>query len=218
MGSLKTDWDAYYARPGRFTGITRKITTGKLRRCLRMYSGALGEARVLELGGANSCFYEDIRDRFRPARYVIVDDNRAGLDLFARCHPDAADVELLERDVRDMPPPDAGSRVDICFSVGLIEHFDECGTRAAIRAHFEAVRPGGLVILFFPTPTWLYGIVRKAAERLGVWDFPDERPLGVREVVTEVERHGRVLFGGVNWWIVLTQGIVVAESCGPGPG
>jgi hypothetical protein len=212
MGSLKTDWDAYYARPGRFTGITRKITTRKLLRCLRMYRGALEEARVLELGGANSCFYEEIRDRFRPASYVIVDDNRAGLDLFARRHPDTADVELLQRDVREMPPPGKESRVDICFSVGLIEHFDECGTRAAIRAHFEAVRPGGLVILFFPTPTWLYGVVRKAAERLGVWDFPDERPLAVREVVAEVERHGRVLFGGVNWWIVLTQGIVVAES------
>ena len=79
MGSLKTDWDAYHERPGRLTGITRRITTGKLRRCLLMYRGSLEEARVLELGGANSCFYEDIRDRFRPARYVIADEDRAGL-------------------------------------------------------------------------------------------------------------------------------------------
>lgn len=212
MGSLKTDWDAYYERPGRFTGITRRITTRKLRRCFLMYRGSLEQARVLELGGANSCFYRDIRDRFRPAAYVILDDNRAGLERFARSHPDAADVELLERDILEIPPHDAQPSVDICFSVGLIEHFDEDGTRAAIRAHFDAVRPGGLVILFFPTPTWLYGVVRKAAEWLGVWDFPDERPLGFREVVTEVERHGRVLFAGVNWWIVLTQGIVVAEA------
>jgi SAM-dependent methyltransferase len=177
-----------------------------------MYGGSLESPRVLELGGANSCFYDDICDRFRPARYVIVDDNRAGLDLFAQCHPDAAQVELLERDVRDMSAIDAGSRVDICFSVGLIEHFDESGTRAAIRAHFEAVRPGGLVILFFPTPTWLYGVVRKAAEWLGIWAFPDERPLPIREVIDEVERHGRILRNEVNWWIVLTQGIVVAEA------
>jgi len=211
MGSLKTDWNAYYSRPGLFTGITRKITTKKLQRCISMYRGSLESAQVLELGGASSCFYDDVRDRFRPARYVIVDDNRAGLDLFTRRHPDAADVELLERDVRDMPPPDPESQVDICFSVGLIEHFDESGTRAAIRAHFDAVRPGGLVILFFPTPTWLYRVVRRAAEWLGVWDFPDERPLRVGEVLAEGERHGRILFHGVNWWIVLTQGIVVAE-------
>jgi hypothetical protein len=212
MGSVKTDWDAYHERPGLFTGITRKITARKLQHCLRMYGGPFETAQVIEFGGGNSCFYDTIREQFRPARYIIVDDNRSGLDRFRRSHPEAADVLLIERDVRDVSSPAAGPESDICFSVGLIEHFDEDGTCAAIRAHFVAVRPGGLVILFFPTPTWLYRVIRKAAEWLGVWSFPDERPLRLCEVLCEVEQHGRTVFSGVNWWIGLTQGIVVAEA------
>jgi SAM-dependent methyltransferase len=194
-----------------FTGVTRRITTAKLQRCIRLYRGALAGSRVLELGGGNSCFYDVLRERIRPAKYVIVDDNRAGLELFAQRHPGAADVELVARDVRDLPAAGTQPQADIGFSVGLIEHFDEDGTRAAIRAHFRAVRPGGLVILFFPTPTWLYRAIRRAAERLGIWAFPDERPLRIPEVLAEVERHGRPLYIGVNWWIGFTQGIVAAE-------
>jgi hypothetical protein len=104
----------------------------------------------------------------------------------------------------------------------LIEHFDPGGTRDVIDAHFRAVRDGGLVVLFFPTPTWLYRTIRRAAETFGVWAFPDERPLEMAEVVGAAERHGRVIHTDVNWWIGLTQGIVVAEVRGdrrdPGAG
>jgi SAM-dependent methyltransferase len=211
MDSLRTDWDAYYRRPGRLTGITRAITAHRLERCLRLYRGELGTARVCELGGANSCFYAGIRARLRPARYLILDDNRTGLDLFARNHPNAEEVELIQGDVRELPAGVAGAG-DICFSVGLIEHFDADGTRDAVRAHFRAVRPGGLVILFFPTPTPLYRAIRRLAETAGIWAFPDERPLPVAEVVAEVERHGTLVASEINWWIGLTQAIVVAEA------
>lgn len=211
MGSLRTDWDGYYRRPGRLTGITRAITARRLARCLHLYRGPLEAARVCELGGANSCFYRRIHDSFGPASYLIVDDNRTGLDLFARNHPRATDVRLLEGDVRELPAEVAGA-ADICFSVGLIEHFDEAGTRAAIRGHFRAVRPGGLVILFFPTPTRLYRAIRRLAEQLGIWAFPDERPLPIGEVRAEVERHGNLVASDINCWIGLTQAIVVAEA------
>ena len=71
--------------------------------------------------------------------------------------------------------------------------------------------PGGLVVITYPTPTWLYRIIRWAAERAGVWEFPDERPLSSAEVTTEVARHGRILDVRLNWPVVLTQGIVAAR-------
>jgi len=211
MGALKTDWDAYYDKPGRFTRFTRRITTRKLLDCLRRHDGPLAEARLVEFGGANSCFHDAVRDAFGPAAYDILDSNRAGLELFAAHHPDLEQTRLFERDVREAYPEGAAADADVCFSVGLIEHFDATGTAEVIRCHFRAVRDGGLVILFFPTPTWLYRAIRGAAEALGIWAFPDERPLAMAEVVHEAELHGRVIFTDVNWSIGLTQGIVVTR-------
>jgi 2-polyprenyl-3-methyl-5-hydroxy-6-metoxy-1,4-benzoquinol methylase len=65
---------------------------------------------------------------------------------------------------------------DVVFSVGLIEHFDQSGTNAMIRAHFKALKPAGCAIISFPTPTWLYRAAPRLAETLGLWKFPDERP------------------------------------------
>jgi SAM-dependent methyltransferase len=212
MVALKTDWDAYYENPGKFTRFTRRVTTRKLIDCLRCYSGPIAEARLIEFGGANSCFHDSIRETLEPATYDILDSNRAGLDLFAERHPDLSGVRLIESDARNAYPEHASADHDICFSVGLIEHFDEADTRELIRCHFRAVRDGGIVILFFPTPTWLYRAIRGAAEALGIWAFPDERPLAMAEVVREAEQHGRVIFSETNWWIGLTQGIVVTEA------
>jgi len=215
MVALKTDWNAYYEKPGKFTPLTRRITTRLLIDCLRRYRGPIAEARLIEFGGGNSCFHDSVRNLLQPAAYDIVDSNSLGLDLFAAAHPDLDGTRLIASDVRDAYPEGATADFDICFSDGLIEHFDEAGTREVIRCHFRAVRRGGIVILFFPTPTWLYWAIRVAAEASGIWAFPDERPLGMAEVVREAERHGRVIHSETNWWIGLTQGIVVTEVAHP---
>ena len=83
--------------------------------------------------------------------------------------------------------------------------------RAAIDGHFRCTRQGGLVILFFPTPTWLYRAARAVVESVGAWPFPDERPLGFDEVLRAAGPHGRAVYQGVNWGAVFTQGMVVVE-------
>ena len=65
----------------------------------------------------------------------------------------------------------------------------------------------------FPTPTWLYRGTRYIAEQLGMWHFPDERPLRFDEVEDQVRKHGTVVESRINWPIVLTQGIVIARAC-----
>ncbi len=215
MVALKTDWNAYYENPGWFTRFTRRITTRKLIDCLRLYNGPITKARLIEFGGANSCFYDSLCEAFQPATYDIVDSNRAGLDLFSARHPDLTETRLIESDVRNVYPENSAADYDICFSVGLIEHFDEVETHEVIRSHFRAVRDAGIVILFFPTPTWLYRAIRGAAEALGIWAFPDERPLAMAEVRREAEQHGQVVFHQTNWWIGLTQGIVVTKVARP---
>jgi hypothetical protein len=62
-GGLKpaqTDWDSYYARPYRTASLTRKHTASVLVDLLRRNDGA--RASILEFGGANSCFIDQILD------------------------------------------------------------------------------------------------------------------------------------------------------------
>jgi SAM-dependent methyltransferase len=103
---------------------------------------------------------------------------------------------------------------DLVFSVGLIEHFDPADTRKAVQAHFDALRPGGVAILSFPTPTLLYRTTRRVIELLGMWKFHDERPLTPREVTASIEECGDVLTSKTLWPLLLTQELIVARKRG----
>ena len=52
-----------------------------------------------------------------------------------------------------------------------------------MRAHFALAKPGGTVAILFPENTVLYRFVRRILERVGLWSFPDERPLVAEEVI-----------------------------------
>jgi cyclopropane fatty-acyl-phospholipid synthase-like methyltransferase len=98
---------------------------------------------------------------------------------------------------------------DVVFSVGLIEHFTPEGTRDVARRHFECVKHGGIVIITAPTPSWLYRMTRSAAERLGIWQFPDERPLLPQEILRAGEGLGTPLRSSTLWPLVLTQQAII---------
>jgi hypothetical protein len=174
---------------------------------MRKYGGS-GPFTVTEIGGANSCFYEKIASELRPARYIIVDNNQLGLDKFEERLGRPAGVELVNQDIF---APDPRERTDLVFSVGLIEHFDVAGTQRCILNHLSYLTRPGILILSFPTPTWLYRITRKCAEALSLWVFPDERPLRAAEVVQTVKTFGEVLDRKILWPIFLTQCMMVVK-------
>ena len=207
-GRASTDWDAYYARPIGQAAITRRITQRMLLKLMQRH-GPASVTNIYELGGANSCFYDAIRTRYPSAHYSAIDNNTFGLELLKSRHPEAPLLQTVNADVRTMD--DTAAEGAIVFSVGLIEHFEPEDTARIIRKHFMLTRPGGIVIITFPTPTWLYRTTRSLAERFGVWRFPDERPLTFEEVAGEVGRLGTVVERLVNWPIVLTQGVIVAR-------
>ena len=206
----KTDWTRYYDRPAPTARFSRRVTEAKLVETIRQHAPGAGRAlRVIELGGANSCFFDRLRREFQPREYHVVDFNARGLELFRQRVGDDPSVILHQQDVLHM---DLDLQGDLVFSVGLIEHFDEAGTRDAVDGHLRLLRPGGLLIVTFPTPTWLYRATRGAAEAMGVWRFPDERPLRHTEVAAAVERGADVLYSGIAWGVVLTQMWIVARK------
>ena len=203
-----TDWDAYYARPFSAAALTRRITTAKLLRHLQRWLPTPRPC-IVELGGANSCFISALYHQLNPAQYVAVDNNRYGLTLLSERCKDLTGLTVLEDDVQN---PQQQATADLVFSVGLIEHFDEAGTARAIATHFRYARPGGLVLISFPTPTWLYRSVRSLAELTGSWRFPDERPLTFAEVANTMQAHGELLAHDLNLAIMLTQVLLIGRK------
>ncbi|HBY61170.1 MAG TPA: class I SAM-dependent methyltransferase [Solibacterales bacterium] len=133
----------------------------------------------------------------RPARYVAADTNGYGLALLAGR---LAAVEGRHADVLEGA---SAPKADVVYSVGLIEHFDREGTRRAVETHFESARE--FVLLSYPTPTWLYRVARAAAEAVGLWRFPDERPLARAEVMEAVGPRGELIEERLLWPLVFTQ-------------
>lgn len=206
-----TDWDLYYQSVPVTARLTRRYTQAVLLSLMRRFTRSKGEAGCLvEIGGANSCFLDGILKEIRPRAYHVIDRNEYGLELLRERLKGRSEVFLHQGDVLALDS--AGLRADVVFSVGLVEHFDKAGTRRAIRAHFDLLYSGGYAIITFPTPTWLYVCTRSIAEGLGIWKFPDERPLlptEVREAVTDL---GEVVFEKTLWPLVLTQHLIVVRK------
>ncbi len=163
----------------------------------------------MEIGGANSCFLDDILKRVNPQKVHIIDLNEFGIQLLRERLGTGGRVSLHHQNCLTAELPELS---DAVFSVGLVEHFNPANTREATLAHFRLVRPGGIVIISFPTPTWLYRLARSTCEALGLWKFPDERPLAPAEVLTTIEERGTVLFEKTLWPLILTQHMIVARK------
>ncbi|WP_436074029.1 class I SAM-dependent methyltransferase [Devosia sp. LjRoot3] len=202
-----TNWDAYYRATPAYTSLTRTISARKITGLFQQY-GRITPS-ICELGGANSCFLDPLNTHIRPIRYHIEDLNEYGLTLL-NSKKNTTNLSYQLSDI--LKDYHENTQFDIVYSVGLIEHFSHKDTRRAIRAHFERCKPGGIVLLTFPTPTPLYRTIRCGAEILGRWKFPDERPLQFDEVLSACIEQGNVVHRSVNWMIGLTQGYVLTRK------
>ena len=215
MAADKTAWDRYYTRPAPTASLTRRFTERRLLGLIRRHAYA-PPLRVCELGGANSCFLAPMLANIPIQEYHVIDNNTKGLTLLAERFRDQPNVTWDEADI--LAGDNLSGTFDLAYSVGLIEHFEPPGATRVIAKHFDLVRPGGLVLITFPTPTRLYRATRLVIESLGQWAFPDERPLTFGEVLPILLERGELLHQSIHWPIMLTQGVVVARKNEPDPG
>lgn len=207
---MQTDWDSYYKQPYKAAKFTRKITTNILitliKRFIPNYNSGI---RIGELGGANSCFYSAIQEIINPIEYTVIDNNKLGLNKLVERVTEEKNISCYNEDILNI---DRDLKLDLVFSIGLVEHFTPDDTRKAIHAHFRLVKPGGIVIISFPTPTFLYKITRMIAEISKLWIFHDERPMLPNEAINAISDRSEVLYQKTIWPIFLTQHIVVAKK------
>jgi putative flippase GtrA len=204
-----TDWDQYYKTAPKTTVVTRKFTERILINLMEKYRPE-NIKQICEFGGGNSTFFPIVRASFPNTMYAVVDNNQLGLNLFLENNQDDPFIQGFVDDI--LSPTNRIPTADIVYSVGLIEHFSPEDTKRAIKEHFNVCRPGGIVILTFPTPTWLYQAARSIADFLGLWHFHDERPLSFKEVIEIAKEFGEVKESLINWPIVFTQGVILVEA------
>ena len=207
-----TDWDSYYTSVPPTARLTRRYTTARLLDAIQRYvepASPTGRLSIVEIGGANSCFVDRILAKVPCDSYDVVDTNQYGLSLLAQRAGPTGVVRLHQQSVLALS---LHASADLVFSVGLVEHFDRERTRAAILAHFQALRPGGIAIITFPRPTLLYRATRRLIEAAGMWKFFDERPLDPSEVIAAVQESGDVLYEKLMWPLILTQHLIVARK------
>jgi glycosyltransferase involved in cell wall biosynthesis/SAM-dependent methyltransferase len=205
----ETDWDAYYEAPYRTASYSRAITTRHLIDNMKRFGLKDTPIEAAELGGANSCFYDAVRAELKPKTYCMCDTNALGLEKIKKRAGGNPDLVVQECDVLNMS---LDRKFDVVFSVGLVEHFYPEDTSKAIRAHFDILKPGGIAIISFPSPTFLYRATRGLAEFFRMWIFHDERPLEDAEVNGTIEECGTVLDSTLIWPIMLTQRMVVVKK------
>jgi len=209
-----TDWNQYYLHPYRTAVYSRRITSRRLVNLIKRFAPSEGPLVIAEIGGANSCFMDDIQREIKPAQYHIIDNNQLGLDLLSSRPDIGRTVYLHNQDVLSLSQ-DKELSADVAISVGLIEHFSADNLPRVIQAHFAILKPKGVTIITYPTPTFLYRIARSISELLNLWIFHDETPLKVDDVLAIIKPMGKLRYSGINWPIVFTQGIVVVEKSVP---
>ena len=211
-GKQATDWDRYYRSVPFTAKLTRRYTTAVLLDAIQRCAAPAtpdGQLSIMEIGGANSCFMESILAKIPCRSYDVVDTNSYGLSLLEK-KPGLSRVVRLHR--QNVLGLSMDSKADVVFSVGLVEHFDPAETRQAVLSHFDVLRSGGIAIITFPTPTWLYRAARKLIEAIGMWKFPDERPLTVSEAAGAVRDRAAILEQKTLWPLILTQHMIVARK------
>lgn len=167
---------------------------------------------LIELGGGNSCFAKKLCNRRVIRRYDIIDNNNLAVEQFGRQELASQSHTGYLFNLLNKEEKIDSALYDFVYSVGLIEHFvgEDIGT--VIERHFECCKPGGIVLISFPTPTVKYRIIRKCMEVTGRWQFHDEVPLTYEAVRDIFTCNGDIQAHYVNRKLPLTQMIVVTKK------
>lgn len=210
MRDRETDWTVYYQKKKSFfSAFTQRFTLQKILGILSDYMDGR-EISILEMGGANSCFAEDICRSANVGRYDIIDNNELGVSLFQKKRLSGAAHHGILEDLTKEPAWDR--KYDFVYSIGLIEHFQKRERDKVIASHFKFCKDNGIVMISFPTPTFQYRCVRKCMEIAGAWQFFDEHPLRIEDVKGTLGKRGDILRVELNKKLPLTQMITVSRK------
>jgi 2-polyprenyl-3-methyl-5-hydroxy-6-metoxy-1,4-benzoquinol methylase len=180
------DWDAQWrAEPLEPSAVRAEERTPRWRaqeRLVRERFGGFDGLKAVEVGsgrGLNGLLYA-----VRGAEVTLVDSSRLALDQAAALFESfGAEARAVETDLFALPAELKG-QFDIAMSFGVCEHFLGERRLAAIEAHLEPVRPGGLALLGVPNRhAPAYRLWLATLKRRGTWPLGTEEPFSSTELI-----------------------------------
>jgi SAM-dependent methyltransferase len=152
----------------------------------------LGE-RVLEIGAGHGTF----TDRLRGDRRITA------TELSGRCvsmlrgrYRDAVDVDVVESDVEGIA---ALGTFDTAVLINVLEHISD-DSRAIIRL-YDALKPGGRLVLFVPALPWLYSDFDRRVGHFRRYRRTQLESLVTGSGLTVVELCFVNSIGALAWWV-----------------
>lgn len=141
----------------------------------------IGSLSTIEIGvGAGTISAAFARNG---ARVTVLDYSKEALEVNAALFESfGLKQESLLADALNLPASLLG-RFDVAMSFGLAEHFEAGDRTRIIKAHFDLIRPGGLVSIAVPNRhCWPYRIWKARREMIGKWHFGMEIPFSRAEI------------------------------------
>lgn len=193
MREIPADWDAQWrAEPRAPDAPAKEARTPRWKaqeRLVRERFGSFEGLHVIELGagrGVNGLLFAQ-----RGARVTLLDNVSRALeqarDLFVS---HGAAFDAVEADLFELPA-DALGAFDVSMSYGLCEHFLGERRLAAVAAHLDVLRPGGLALLGVPNRySPMYRLWKGVLTKRGTWPLGTEEPFAARELATLAARAG----------------------------
>jgi SAM-dependent methyltransferase len=180
------DWDAQWrAEPLDPAAVRAEERTPRWcaqERLVHERFGGFDGLKAVEVGsgrGLNGVLYA-----MRGAGVTLVDRSRLALEqateLFSAF---GAEPQAVEADLFALPS-ELKASFDVAMSFGVCEHFLAERRLAAIEAHLELVRPGGLALLGVPNRhAPAYRLWVATLKRRGTWPLGTEEPFSTTELV-----------------------------------
>lgn len=158
---------------------------------IERHFGRLDGLRSIELGSGRGDLSVLLAQRGVNA--TLFDNNQKALDsASARFARHRLSATFQQGDLLAFPDSCQGAH-DIALSVGVIEHFKGETRTETLRAHWNALRPGGLAIVTVPNAHCPpYRLWKWYLEARGVWPYGMEIPYTREELLTRGREAGFV--------------------------
>lgn len=176
-------WDTFWAVHAsknnvfhRFLWYVRFFFSRAYAKRIAQSTGKLKSAKLLEMGCGSARTLHYLNQIFEACSCYALDLSPQAIRLVRTLNPEfqtaVADAFFV---------PFKSSEIDICFSIGLIEHFSRDQAAQMVREKIRVTKTGGKVAIMVPWVSSVYNIlVRKAFGKH--WPFGNENPFHRNEL------------------------------------
>ncbi|MFC1710994.1 class I SAM-dependent methyltransferase [Patescibacteria group bacterium] len=145
---------------------------------------------ILELGSGTGYTTLQIAKKIPTKKITIVDNNQTMLNIAKKTlKPVQCKKEFINKDLFKLKLKE---KFDLVHSAGLVEHFGGEKKKQIFKLHAQLTKPKGYCIIYAPTPTISYRVIRKIYELLRTWQFTDEIPLKPNQLLSLIKNTGLI--------------------------